>query len=87
MWWKARSPTKLGANFPGPLYYGDEEKALLLVGLATLGANAVAAERRALLQDFQLRYVGIPMDPKYSDQDVADIIAAVRKVYPRVMVA
>jgi 8-amino-3,8-dideoxy-alpha-D-manno-octulosonate transaminase len=27
------------------------------------------------------RYVGVPMDPKYSDQDVADIIAAVRKVY------
>ncbi len=31
------------------------------------------------------RYVGIPMDPKFSDQDVADIIAAVRKVYPVVM--
>lgn len=31
------------------------------------------------------RYVGVPMDPKYSDQDVADIIAAVRKVYPVVM--
>ena len=28
------------------------------------------------------RYVGLPMDPQYSDQDVADIIAAVRKVYP-----
>jgi len=28
------------------------------------------------------RYVGIPMDPKLSDQDVADITAAVRKVYP-----
>jgi len=27
------------------------------------------------------RYVGVPMDPTYSDQDVADIIAAVRKVY------
>ncbi len=27
------------------------------------------------------RYVGIPMDPKYSDQDVADILAAARKVY------
>jgi 8-amino-3,8-dideoxy-alpha-D-manno-octulosonate transaminase len=31
------------------------------------------------------RYVGVPMDPKFSDQDVADIIAAVRKVYPAVM--
>lgn len=31
------------------------------------------------------RYVGIPMDPKFSEQDVADIIAAVRKVYPVVM--
>jgi 8-amino-3,8-dideoxy-alpha-D-manno-octulosonate transaminase len=28
------------------------------------------------------RYVGLPMDPKFSDQDVQDIIAAVRKVYP-----
>jgi len=28
------------------------------------------------------RYVGVPMDPKYSDQDVADIVAAIRKVYP-----
>ncbi len=27
------------------------------------------------------RYVGVQMDPQYSDQDVADIIAAVRKVY------
>ncbi len=31
------------------------------------------------------RYVGIPMDPKFKDQDVADIIAAVRKVYPEVV--
>lgn len=31
------------------------------------------------------RYVGVPMDPKFTDQDVADIIAAVRKVYPAVM--
>jgi 8-amino-3,8-dideoxy-alpha-D-manno-octulosonate transaminase len=30
-------------------------------------------------------YAGIYMDPKFSDQDVADIIAAVRKVYPAVM--
>jgi 8-amino-3,8-dideoxy-alpha-D-manno-octulosonate transaminase len=27
------------------------------------------------------RYVGIPTDPKYTDQDVADVVAAVRKVY------
>jgi 8-amino-3,8-dideoxy-alpha-D-manno-octulosonate transaminase len=33
------------------------------------------------------RYVGIPMDPKFTNQDVADIIAAVRKVYPVVMKA
>jgi 8-amino-3,8-dideoxy-alpha-D-manno-octulosonate transaminase len=31
------------------------------------------------------RYVGVPMDPKFSDQDVADIVAAVRKVFPAVM--
>ena len=31
------------------------------------------------------RYVGVPMDPKYSDQDVADIIAAVRKVYSAII--
>ena len=31
------------------------------------------------------RYVGVPMDPQYSDQDVADIIAAVRKVYGAVI--
>lgn len=37
--------------------------------------------------DLYDRYVGIPMDPTYSDQDVADIIAAVRKVYPAVMSA
>ena len=31
------------------------------------------------------RYVGVQMDPQYSDQDVADIIAAVRKVYGAVV--
>ncbi len=31
------------------------------------------------------RYVEITMDPKYSDQDVSDIISAVRKVYMGVM--
>ncbi len=29
----------------------------------------------------------VPMDPKYSDQDVGDIVAAIRKVYPAVMQA
>jgi dTDP-4-amino-4,6-dideoxygalactose transaminase len=37
--------------------------------------------------DIWNRYVGIAMDPKFTDQDVADIIAAVRKVYPVVMKA
>jgi 8-amino-3,8-dideoxy-alpha-D-manno-octulosonate transaminase len=31
------------------------------------------------------RYVGIQIDPKYTDQDVADIIAAVRKVYTAIV--
>jgi dTDP-4-amino-4,6-dideoxygalactose transaminase len=31
--------------------------------------------------DIYDRYVGIMMDPTFSDQDVSDIIAAVRKVY------
>lgn len=35
--------------------------------------------------DIWNRYVGIAMDPKFTEQDVADIIAAVRKVYPVVM--
>ena len=30
-------------------------------------------------------FVGIPIDPKYSDPDVADIIAGVRKVYPAIV--
>jgi dTDP-4-amino-4,6-dideoxygalactose transaminase len=34
--------------------------------------------------DIWNRYVGVPMDPTYSDQDVADIISAIRKVYPAV---
>jgi 8-amino-3,8-dideoxy-alpha-D-manno-octulosonate transaminase len=37
--------------------------------------------------DIWNRYVGIPMDPKFTDQEVTDIIAAVRKVYPVVMKA
>ncbi len=28
------------------------------------------------------RFAGIPLDPKFSNRDVADIIAAIRKVYP-----
>jgi 8-amino-3,8-dideoxy-alpha-D-manno-octulosonate transaminase len=32
--------------------------------------------------DIYNRYVGIPMDPKFTDSDVADIVAALRKVYP-----
>ncbi len=35
--------------------------------------------------DIWNRYVEIYMDPKYSDQDVNDVIAAVRKVYSGVM--
>ena len=34
--------------------------------------------------DIWNRYAGVPMDPSYSDQDVADIIAAIRKVYPAI---
>jgi 8-amino-3,8-dideoxy-alpha-D-manno-octulosonate transaminase len=35
--------------------------------------------------DLWNRYVGVPIDPTYSDQDVNDIIAAIRKVYPVIM--
>jgi 8-amino-3,8-dideoxy-alpha-D-manno-octulosonate transaminase len=35
--------------------------------------------------DIWNRYVGIAMDPKFTEQEIADIIAAVRKVYPVVM--
>ncbi len=31
------------------------------------------------------RYAGVPMDPTYSDQDVSDIVTALRKVYPAVV--
>jgi len=31
------------------------------------------------------RFAGVPMDPKYSEQDCQDIIKAIRKVYPAVM--
>jgi 8-amino-3,8-dideoxy-alpha-D-manno-octulosonate transaminase len=34
--------------------------------------------------DILSRFAGPPMNPKYTDQDVADIIAAIRKVYPRI---
>lgn len=35
--------------------------------------------------DIHDRYAGVLMDPSYSDQDIADIIAGVSKVYPVVM--
>lgn len=35
--------------------------------------------------DMYNRYAGVTLDPKYSDQDVADIISAVKKVYPLVV--
>jgi len=35
--------------------------------------------------DMYNRYAGVPLDPKYTDQDVADIIAAVKKVFPAVV--
>jgi len=35
--------------------------------------------------DIWNRYAGVTMDPTYSEQDVADIIAAIRKVYPAVV--
>jgi hypothetical protein len=31
------------------------------------------------------RFAGPGIDPKYSDGDIADIVAAIRRVYPRVM--
>jgi 8-amino-3,8-dideoxy-alpha-D-manno-octulosonate transaminase len=31
------------------------------------------------------RFSGVGLDPKYTEQDTADIVAAIRKVYPRVM--
>jgi dTDP-4-amino-4,6-dideoxygalactose transaminase len=34
--------------------------------------------------DILSRFAGPAMNPKYTDQDVSDIIAAIRKVYPRV---
>jgi 8-amino-3,8-dideoxy-alpha-D-manno-octulosonate transaminase len=32
--------------------------------------------------DILSRFAGVPMDPKFSRQDVDDIVAAIRKVYP-----
>ena len=31
------------------------------------------------------RFAGPNIDPKYSDSDIADIVAAIRKVYPKVL--
>lgn len=42
------------------------------------------AERCPKTIDIWNRYLGVPMDPKYSDQDVADITAAMCKVYPAI---
>jgi dTDP-4-amino-4,6-dideoxygalactose transaminase len=33
------------------------------------------------------RFAGVPLDPKYSFEDTRDVVAALRKVYPRVMEA
>jgi 8-amino-3,8-dideoxy-alpha-D-manno-octulosonate transaminase len=30
------------------------------------------------------RFAGVPLDPKYTQQDTADIVTAVRKVYPKI---
>lgn len=32
--------------------------------------------------DILQRFAGVPMDPKYTRQDLSDIVAAIRKVYP-----
>lgn len=32
--------------------------------------------------DILQRFAGVPLDPKYTRQDLADIVAAIRKVYP-----
>ncbi len=31
------------------------------------------------------RFAGVAMDPKYTARDTADIVAAIRKVYPRIV--
>jgi 8-amino-3,8-dideoxy-alpha-D-manno-octulosonate transaminase len=33
------------------------------------------------------RFGGVPLDPKYTEKDTRDIVAAIRKVYPKVMAA
>jgi 8-amino-3,8-dideoxy-alpha-D-manno-octulosonate transaminase len=47
-------------------------------GAKALHYGASCCPRTLAIYD---RYVGVPMDPQYSDQDVTDIVAAVRKVY------
>jgi len=56
---------------------------------ASREGKAIAYGRAACPRTLDLydRYAGVPMDPKFSDQDVADIVAAIRKVYPAVMQA
>jgi midasin (ATPase involved in ribosome maturation) len=34
--------------------------------------------------DILSRFAGVMMDPKYTQRDTDDIVAAIRKVYPRV---
>jgi len=56
---------------------------------ATAGQKAIpsGAECCPKTIDIWNRYVGVPMDPQYSEQDVADIIAAICKVYPAMIEA
>jgi hypothetical protein len=35
--------------------------------------------------DILNRFAGIPLDPKFTEQDTADIVAAIRKVHSRVV--
>jgi hypothetical protein len=50
----------------------------------SLPSEGVAACRPQALEIYD-RDVGVQMDPQYSDPDLADIIAAVRKVYGAVI--
>jgi 8-amino-3,8-dideoxy-alpha-D-manno-octulosonate transaminase len=65
---------KLGLEEGWPSFSGPRGKAI------TYGAECCPKTI-----DIWNRYVEIYMDPKYSDQDVKDVVAAVRKVYLGVM--
>ena len=65
---------KMGIEEGWPSFSGSRGKAI------TYGAQCCPKTI-----DMWNRYVEIYMDPKYSDQDVSDITAAVRKVYRGVM--